>query len=636
MNWTRLNRLSGWLVVVLLTLAVTPATAAPSAGLQLEGVLRTSGGAVAPDGKYDLTFSLYSNKQDTKAKFVFKETGVSVAGGVFEVVLGAGGELAGGKFLAANVGWVGVAVGIDKELPRLAMHRTPYAYGAAVATDLSCTGCVGKDDIDPSLLKQINDDIAANTKDIKTNTKASSDNAANLSKVKAAGESNAKAIQANSTAIGVNKQTLSDYGQDITANKAAIGQNSKVIQGHGKSIDVNKGNIKTLTGGISDNKSNIATNAGKLVTVTSGVANNAKDISGNADKIAGNTKNVGANTSAIGGNTKAIDANKAAISKKADASKLAKVALTGSHADLLAKPTMVEVGKTCPAGQVMKGIAKDGKIICGPVGGPSIPSGLVAFFPSKCPTGWTEYAAARGRVIVASYGTSDLQKTRGTSLQTLGGRSITQVPAHTHNVNPPATSSTSAGLHTHSVDPPEVSTTPSGGHSHSVNPPPTSTNSSGSHSHTVDPPNTGTSSSGNHNHAFATANHDVDTAESQGFPAGNNHLAFRTTDRHQRNEKPGGGNQGIHYAGNHSHSVNIGAFSSASSGNHAHTFDIGSFNSSTIGNHSHTMNISAFNSAVSGTHKHTTDISSFKSDSTGAKSVDVTMPYIQLIACRKN
>ncbi len=60
-----------------------------------------------------------------------------------------------------------------------------------------------------------------------------------------------------------------------------------------------------------------------------------------------------------------------------------------------------------------------------------------------------------------------------------------------------------------------------------------------------------TNTAGNHNHDFATANHDINSSASQGFPTGNNHRAFRTTDRVQRTED----NNAIRYAGNHTHII---------------------------------------------------------------------------------
>ena len=51
---------------------------------------------------------------------------------------------------------------------------------------------------------------------------------------------------------------------------------------------------------------------------------------------------------------------------------------------------------------------------------------------------------------------------------------------------------------------------------------------------------------------------------------------------------------------------------------------------SAAGDHSHSFSTGG----ASASHQHTTDIAAFNSGTTGSPSVDVTMPYVQLIACR--
>ncbi|MBO6940151.1 MAG: hypothetical protein JJ863_34585 [Deltaproteobacteria bacterium] len=216
-------------------------------------------------------------------------------------------------------------------------------------------------------------------------------------------------------------------------------------------------------------------------------------------------------------------------------------------------------GQSCGANERMVGIAANGAIQCQPV--TTIPSGMIAFFAGGCPTGFVDYAPLRGRFLVGTPSGGTDEGNVGTAFGDLGTRSITEVPAHTHSVNPPNTT----------------------------------TNASGAHNHAVDPPSTSTTTAGNHNHAFYTANNDTNGAASQGYPAGNNHIAFRTTDRRQRTHDNGN----ILANGNHSHAVNIPAFASATGGNHTHNVDI----------------------------------AAFTSGGTGVAAVDVTMPYLQLHAC---
>jgi hypothetical protein len=124
-----------------------------------------------------------------------------------------------------------------------------------------------------------------------------------------------------------------------------------------------------------------------------------------------------------------------------------------------------------------------------------------------------------------------------------------------------------------------------GNHNHLIDPPSTSTSTTGSHNHFVDPPSTSTSSDGGHNHSFYTANNDMNSYQSQGYPAWDNHVAFRTTDRRDRTEN----NNTIQSVGGHTHSVDIGSFNSSTSGSHSHTVDITTFFSGSAGAHNHSI-----------------------------------------------
>lgn len=219
-----------------------------------------------------------------------------------------------------------------------------------------------------------------------------------------------------------------------------------------------------------------------------------------------------------------------------------------------------------------------------------LPAGAVVFFNVEtCPDGWTEMTGLRGRVPVGLPSGGLVGATVGSDLPDEGLRTISQVPSHTHSVNPPSANTTSGGSHTHSVDPPSTNTTSGGSHTHSVNPPSTNTTSGGSHTHTVNNGNGGLASS---------------------------HL------------------QAANAAGDGA--VPDSSSPISSSGNHSHSVDIGSFNSASGGSHSHSVNIGAFSSASGGSHNHSVDIGSFNSAAAGIASVDVTMPYMQLLACSKN
>ncbi len=249
--------------------------------------------------------------------------------------------------------------------------------------------------------------------------------------------------------------------------------------------------------------------------------------------------------------------------------------------------------QTCGANQVMRGVDAAGKPVCAP----SMPAGLIGFFLGSCPSGWTEVTELRGRTLLGTPAGGEPGLSVGTALGNGGQRQISEVPAHSHAADPGAFSSANAGDHSHSVDPPGTSTSDAGAHSHSADPPDANTSTNGSHSHT----------------GFAPG-HDSDSANSQGYPAGNNHNSFRTTDRGREHAMSGGA---ISTNGDHQHSVDVPAFSTGTSGGHSHSVDIG-----------------GFSSASGGSHTHTVDVPAFSTGSTGSVSVDVTMPYLQLTACR--
>lgn len=92
----------------------------------------------------------------------------------------------------------------------------------------------------------------------------------------------------------------------------------------------------------------------------------------------------------------------------------------------------------------------------------------------------------------------------------------------------------------------------------------------GTHTHTVSPVSTVTNTGGAHNHAFYTADNDLNYEASQGYPANDNHDAFRTTDRRQRTEDNGT----IQDSGTHTHNVTVPTHSTNNGGQHSHTVSV--------------------------------------------------------------
>ena len=60
-----------------------------------------------------------------------------------------------------------------------------------------------------------------------------------------------------------------------------------------------------------------------------------------------------------------------------------------------------------------------------------VPSGLIGYFATTCPTGWTEYTAARGRVVVGTPLSGTNAGTVGTAYTNLEDRTHTHIPSST-------------------------------------------------------------------------------------------------------------------------------------------------------------------------------------------------------------
>jgi hypothetical protein len=230
-----------------------------------------------------------------------------------------------------------------------------------------------------------------------------------------------------------------------------------------------------------------------------------------------------------------------------------------------------------------------------------VPQGAVMSFNlASCPSGWTEVTSARGRAIVGLPSDGTLEGTLGTALGDLENR------GHSHVVDPPSTSTTSAGGHNHGIDPPATTSTSAGLHSHYVNPSNTSTTYN-NHNHRWSYFRAGTNMWNSYNSLGGTVNiYD----HSDGGDLGGSFFY-----------PIGVGPQGADvyfYTGNdgHNHVVDIPTFVSSDSGLHTHSTNTPSFTSGSIGNHTHSVNIPT-------------------TPSTTASTSDV-MPYIQFLVCEKD
>jgi hypothetical protein len=77
--------------------------------------------------------------------------------------------------------------------------------------------------------------------------------------------------------------------------------------------------------------------------------------------------------------------------------------------------------------------------------GGGVLTNLIALFEGSCPSGWSEYTAARGRVVVGVPSGGTLSGTVGTALTNLENRTHSHGMTHTHTWNPGGSYNVAAG-----------------------------------------------------------------------------------------------------------------------------------------------------------------------------------------------
>jgi hypothetical protein len=158
----------------------------------------------------------------------------------------------------------------------------------------------------------------------------------------------------------------------------------------------------------------------------------------------------------------------------------------------------IGVGTSSPTAKlsVSGGINFTGKLT---ENGSEIFANMIAPFAGSCPTGWSEYTAARGRTVVGTPLSGTSAGTVGTALTDLGTRTINQVASHVHSVDPPATLTDSQGSHTHGLN---NAIEDDGGASYNISGTGQrgsavgATGAAGAHTHTVDIPAFNSASAG--------------------------------------------------------------------------------------------------------------------------------------------
>ena len=129
-------------LLALSLLAAPAAHAAVPSSASIHGFLSTTGGGAVADGDYDMKFAIYNVSSGGSPGWSESAKKVAVKGGRFAHTLGSAKPLSAAVLDQFTSGWLGVTVGSDPELTRLALNSVPYALLADAAKTLACSGCV--------------------------------------------------------------------------------------------------------------------------------------------------------------------------------------------------------------------------------------------------------------------------------------------------------------------------------------------------------------------------------------------------------------------------------------------------------------------------------------------------------------
>ena len=135
--------------VASLVMAV-PVLAAVPLIVPVQAALTTSAGGGAPDGIYQVTFTLLDG---AAGKILWTEgpTALTAKGGIVGWALGSKTPLT--QSLLNGERWLQLQIGIDPAVPAVQLQATPYAIRAALAEELDCSGCVKAGHLDPAALQ---------------------------------------------------------------------------------------------------------------------------------------------------------------------------------------------------------------------------------------------------------------------------------------------------------------------------------------------------------------------------------------------------------------------------------------------------------------------------------------------------
>lgn len=133
----RINLLVNWMLAAALSLSIGTAIAAPPQTINYQGYLTDSSGQPIT-GTLSMVFGIYAASSGGSPIWSEAQSGISVANGVFNVVLGTVNPIDTAIVPFDAPYWLGVKVGSDPEMsPRRPLTSVPYAFNAVNAATAS-------------------------------------------------------------------------------------------------------------------------------------------------------------------------------------------------------------------------------------------------------------------------------------------------------------------------------------------------------------------------------------------------------------------------------------------------------------------------------------------------------------------
>lgn len=126
----------------------TWAHAALPSTLGVDGAFKASTGGAAPDGQYAFTAAIYKDASGGTPLWTEGPVQVQVTGGIFAYSLGSTTPLT--PDVLATGRYIGITVGTDPELPRVAFSNVAFAQRASIAEGVDCSGCLPGSSLKPS------------------------------------------------------------------------------------------------------------------------------------------------------------------------------------------------------------------------------------------------------------------------------------------------------------------------------------------------------------------------------------------------------------------------------------------------------------------------------------------------------